>query len=67
MGIIIKLVYRPVDYGAQTQIMLAVEPDLNSQTGKYFADCKEKDPKSNAMDEETQKWLWEESAKMTGL
>lgn len=36
-----KLFYRNVDYGAQTQIMLSAEPDLNNVTGKYFVgiDC----------------------------
>lgn len=67
MGIIMKLFYRNVDYGSQTQIMLSVEPDLSNVTGKYFVDCKEKEPKSHAMDEETQKWLWTESEKLAGL
>lgn len=67
MSILMKMFYRDVDYGSQTQIMLCVEPDLDKTTGKYFVDCKEKEPKDHAKDEEMSKWLWEESEKITGL
>lgn len=67
MVVVMKLLYRTIEFGKQTQIMLCVEPDLEKVTGKYFVDCKEKEPKDHAKDEEMAKWLWDESEKITGL
>lgn len=67
MYVAMKLFYRDVNFGAQTQIMLAVEPDLEKVTGKYYVDCKEKEPEAHAKDDEISKWLWEESEKVVGL
>lgn len=53
--------------GAQTTNMLAVDPDLKSVTGKYFSDCKIKQPTKAAQCDETAEWLWQESAKLTHL
>ncbi|KAG5676986.1 hypothetical protein PVAND_006777 [Polypedilum vanderplanki] len=52
--------------GAQTQIRLAVDPDLDKVTGKYFADCKEHSLRSNAQCEEIAEWLWKKSAEFVG-
>jgi hypothetical protein len=35
------LFFKETIAGAQTQIRLAVDPELNDTTGKYFSDCKE--------------------------
>ncbi|XP_070490473.1 retinol dehydrogenase 12-like [Chironomus tepperi] len=53
--------------GAQTQIMLAVDPELDNVTGRYFADCKQRTPSSAARDDETALWLWKESERLTCL
>jgi retinol dehydrogenase 12 len=46
---------------AQTQIYLAVDPELENVTGKYFCDCSEKSPSRAASDDETARWLFQES------
>lgn len=53
--------------GAQTSIRLAVDPKLEAVTGKYFADCKEREETDVAKDEECAKWLWNVSEQWTGL
>jgi NAD(P)-dependent dehydrogenase (short-subunit alcohol dehydrogenase family) len=45
--------------GARTQIWLASSPELAGVSGKYFAKCKEKKPSPRALDEATQKRLWD--------
>lgn len=51
-------VYKTVHEGAQTQIRLAVDPELQDVTGKYFKDCEECVPNASARDLDTAKWLW---------
>lgn len=53
--------------GALTQIRLAIDPELENVTGKYFADCKEKTPSRRALDDETAEWLWQTSEEWTGI
>lgn len=53
--------------GAQTQIRLAVDPELENVTGKYFSDCKEKTPSRDARNDETATWLWNKSAELVKL
>ena len=45
--------------GARTQIWLASSPDVANVTGKYFAKCKERKPSARALDESSQKRLWD--------
>ncbi|XP_040285523.1 retinol dehydrogenase 13 isoform X1 [Bufo bufo] len=52
---------------AQPSVYLAVAEDLQGTTGKYFNALKEKEPAKQALDEETAKKLWEESAKLVHL
>lgn len=47
--------------------MLAVEPELENVSGKYFVDCKEANPSSKAQDDEMAEWLWKKSLELTGL
>ena len=54
-----------VEKGAETPIYLASSPDVEGVTGKYFADCKEKQPSASARDEAAQERLWEVSEAMT--
>lgn len=53
--------------GAQTQIYLALDPDLEKTSGKYFSDCKEKTPSSAARDDETAAWLYDKSIELVNL
>lgn len=61
----LKLVFKTPISGAQTQIMLAVDPELEKVTGKYFAECKLRTPSSAARDDDTALWLWKESERLT--
>jgi retinol dehydrogenase 12 len=56
----------PVE-GAQTQIRMAIDPDLENVTGKYFYDCEIQQPVAHARDEEAAEWLWNESFKLVKL
>lgn len=53
--------------GAQTSIYCAVTPGLESQTGRYFSDCAEKETSPEGRDDVAAKVLWEESARLVGL
>jgi hypothetical protein len=53
--------------GAQTTIRLAVDPELENETGKYYSDCVEKAPSRAAQNDETAEWLWKTSEEWTGL
>ncbi|CRL08604.1 CLUMA_CG021385, isoform A [Clunio marinus] len=56
--------YKSIKEGAQTQIRLAVDPDLEHVTGKYFVDCHEVEPSKAALNDETAAWLWKKSTEM---
>ena len=53
--------------GAQTSLYCALETSLENQSGRYYADCREKNPSEKALREEDQKRLWEMSEELTGL
>lgn len=53
--------------GAQTTIALAVDPELEQVSGKFFSDCKIAVETERARDDETAEWLWKISEVMTGL
>jgi len=53
--------------GARTQIWLASSPEVAGVSGKYFAKCREKRPSPRALDEVTQKRLWDVTAGLVGL
>jgi len=48
--------------GAQTSIYCSVDESLAGQSGRYYADCAEKDPQPLAKDEALAERLWEISA-----
>lgn len=56
----------PVE-GAQTQIYLALDPDLANVSGKYFSNCKEETPSKAAQSDETAAWLWQKSSDLVKL
>lgn len=63
----LKFFYRSPEGGAQTQIRLSCDPLLENVTGKYFDNCREARVSSAAEDDELAEWLWQTSAKLTGL
>jgi NAD(P)-dependent dehydrogenase (short-subunit alcohol dehydrogenase family) len=64
MGVVIPLIGRSPEKGAETSIYLASSPEVESITGKYFVDCKVTQPSPQAADSATAKKLWEVSAEM---
>lgn len=64
----VKILYKPPSVGAQTAVMLAVEPELEKTSGKYFVGCVEKEPSANAKDDTNMgAWLWKHSKEVTNL
>ena len=61
---VLKPFYKTTHEGAQTQIRLAVDPELRNVTGKYFSDCAEKEPSKAACNDKTAEWLWNKSTKL---
>ncbi|CAH0407412.1 unnamed protein product [Chilo suppressalis] len=53
--------------GAQTTNYLAVSPEVDSLSGKYFADCREKTASLLGRDEKLAEGLWHVSEKITKL
>jgi len=62
-----KLIFKTPKSGAQTQIRLAIDPELENVTGKYFSDCTEATPSRVARDVELAAWLWKTSEEWTGM
>jgi NAD(P)-dependent dehydrogenase (short-subunit alcohol dehydrogenase family) len=67
MGVIIPLVARSPEKGAQTSIYLATSPEVQNITGKYFVDCKVTQPAPQAADMDVARKLWEVSVEMVNL
>ncbi|XP_031620660.1 retinol dehydrogenase 14-like [Contarinia nasturtii] len=61
-----NLIKTPIS-GAQTSIMLAVDPALEEVDGQYFADCAIAPVSKAAQCEETAAWLWSTSENITQL
>lgn len=53
--------------GAATSIHVACEPRLRNVTGRYFADCREREPAPTALDREAARKLWRISSEMVGV
>ena len=53
-----------VEKGARTSIWLASSPAVEGVTGKYFYECKEKAPRSYALDDAAAAQLWAESERL---
>jgi len=67
MQVIIPLVARSPEKGAETSIYLASSPEVQSVTGKYFVDCKVTQPAPQAADGAIAKKLWDVSAELVHL
>lgn len=53
--------------GAQTTLYLALDPELQKVSGKYFSDCELKPPAPQALDDAMAEWLWQTSEKWVRL
>ena len=67
MALITPLVARTPEKGAETSIYMASSPEVGAITGKYFFDCKPKQPTVQATDMAAAKKLWEVSAQLVKL
>lgn len=59
--------FKSAKSGAQTTLYCAMEPTIAGDTGKYYSDCKLKEPEPHAKDDAMAEWLWNISEKLTGL
>ncbi len=67
MGVVVPLIARSPEKGAETSIYLASSPEVQSFTGKYFVDCKVTQPAPQAADSAVARKLWDVSAEMVHL
>ncbi|XP_042298462.1 dehydrogenase/reductase SDR family member 13 [Sceloporus undulatus] len=61
------LFFRDPTDGAQTSIFCATEEGIEKFSGRYFADCRPREPKKHARDDAAAKKLWEFSERLLGL
>lgn len=66
-ALFIPFFYKTVREGAQTTLHCAMAPEIPSQGGRYFADCKLKEPNKLVYDSETRARLWSISESLVGL
>lgn len=64
---LMKLFLRSPEKGALTSIYACVSPELEGVSGRFFRDCRERQPKPWAMDDAAAERLWEASEELTGL
>lgn len=62
---VVWFVEKTIPQGASTTMNCATNPNLKDKSGKFFADCNEKQPRALAYEEETGRKLWELSEKLT--
>lgn len=62
---IVWLFIKSPHQGAQSTIYAALEPSLETVSGKYFAECRETEVSSEAQDDSLANWLWLVSEKWT--
>ncbi len=53
--------------GARTHIYVATSPEIEGQSGKYFAYCKEAQPSPLALDPAIRRRIWAWTAQVTGV
>lgn len=67
MGVVIPLIARSPEKGAETSIYLASSTAVQGITGKYFVDCKDTQPAPQAADRVVAIRLWDVSTQMVHL
>ena len=59
--------FKSTEQGAQTSIYCAVQEGLESESGKYFAECGLREPSAAGKNDGMAKKLWDVSVRMVGL
>lgn len=54
----LKFVFKSSSEGAQTAICLAIDPDLEKVSGKFFSNCEVANKSVKSCDDELAEWLW---------
>jgi NAD(P)-dependent dehydrogenase (short-subunit alcohol dehydrogenase family) len=68
LGIVVSRPFaRSPQKGATTAIWLASSEQVDGVTGKYFVDCRRKDPSPTALAPDAARRLWEVSTELAGL
>lgn len=62
-----RILYKTPRSGAQTTLAVAIDPDYETVTGKYFSDCQIVNEAKAAQCDDTAEWLWTKSEEITGL
>lgn len=57
--------FKTAKKGAQTSLTLALDPDLEKVSGKFFKDCRPTSLTSAAKSDEEAAWLWQVSKELT--
>ncbi|CAH2105546.1 unnamed protein product [Euphydryas editha] len=65
--IVLNFLYKSVWEAAQTSIYLAVAPEIQNVSGRYFSNCQEATPSKLSRDPEIAERLWKESEKIVKL
>lgn len=60
----LNFIYQSVWEASQTSIYLAVSPEVQDVSGRYFSDCREKKPSKISQDPDIAKRLWQESERI---
>ena len=60
------LFFRTAERGAETSLYVAAAPELSGVTGRYFSNCREKQPSALARDPDLASRLWTSSARQVG-
>lgn len=61
---LVKFLLKSIPQGAATTCYLALHPNLNGISGKYFSDCEEAKPTPNATNPALARQLWDFSEKL---
>lgn len=67
INLLMKVFLQSPRKGARTSIYTSVSPDLEGVSGRYYAACREKQPKPWALDDAAAQRLWEDSLRLTKL
>jgi retinol dehydrogenase 14 len=67
VGVISRVCARTPRRGADTAVWLASSPEVDGITGRYFVDRREYESNAASRDRESQRRLWDVSARLVGL
>lgn len=64
---VLRLFFRNPEQGARTSVHLATSPAVEGITGRYFRECSEHQPSSEAQDDQMAARLWQVSEQLAGI